>query len=246
MYKQRKVSVVLPVYNEEMNIRAAVIDFLSHPAVDEVIAVDNNSKDKSAGEIKKTRARYVHEATQGYGAALRRGMREATGDIIVTVEPDGTFRASDLDKLLAYSDDFDAVFGTRSTQGLVLPGAFMPWSVRMGNIAVGGMLHFLFGGPRITDAGCTFKLIHRAAYEKIKHSLTVDRSHFQPEFMIRVIQHKLRAVEIPVHYNRRVGSATLTGSTWRAAKVGFRMGLFIIAERLKKGVTCACLGGGKK
>lgn len=233
----------MPVYNEEMNIRRAVEDFLAHPAVDEVVAVDNNSRDKSADEIKKTKARYVKETEQGYGAALRRGLSEASGDIIVTVEPDGTFRALDLDKLLAYSDDFDAVFGTRSTEGLLLPGAFMPWPVKMGNLAVGFMIHFLFGGPTITDAGCTFKLIHRHAYEKIKHSLTVARSHFQPEFMIRVTQHKLRAVEIPVHYNRRVGAATLTGSTWRAAKVGFKMGLFILETRFREGRTCGCAKG---
>src|SRR5690242_15536486 len=137
MYLGKKVSVVFPVYNEKENIRAAIDEFLQHPAVDELIAVDNNSKDGSAEEIKKTSARYVLETTQGYGAALRRGMREAAGDLIVTVEPDGTFRAEDLDKLLVFSRDYDVVFGTRTSRNPVWsggdPGANMDFFLRMGN-----------------------------------------------------------------------------------------------------------------
>ncbi|MEK7114261.1 MAG: glycosyltransferase family 2 protein [Patescibacteria group bacterium] len=237
MYLGKKVSIVFPVYNEKENIRAAIEEFMRHPAVDEIIAVDNNSKDGSDKEIQLTSAKYVKEITQGYGAALRRGMREATGDLIITCEPDGTFRASDLDRLLVYSQEYDVVFGTRTSRNPVWsggdPGANMYFSLRLGNWAVAKLLEYLFNGPSFTDVGCTYKLIHRLSYEKIKDSFTVNGNWFSPEYMIRVLQHTLSVVEIPVQYGARIGMSKITGKVSKAIKLGFRMILFIIVERIK-------------
>lgn len=233
MYRNQKVSVVMPVYNEEENIRASIEDFFLHPSVDEVVAVDNNSSDGSAVEIKKTRATYIQEANQGYGAALKRGMSEATGDVIITVEPDGTFASADIEKLLIYSDEFSVVFGTRTSRSLIWSGANMKFALRLGNWGVAKFLEYLFNGPSLTDVGCTYKLIRRVAYEEIKHDLTVNGSWFSPEFMIRVLQHKLRSVEIPVNYRSRIGTSKITGRTWPAVKLGMKMILFITKERFK-------------
>lgn len=82
----KKVSVVFPCYNEEPNILKAIEEFFATGVIDEIIAVDNNSKDNTAAEIKKTRARYVLEKNQGYGFALRRGMYEAIGSFIFGIE----------------------------------------------------------------------------------------------------------------------------------------------------------------
>ena len=236
MYLGKKVSIVFPVYNEKENIKNAIEEFLRHPAVDEIIAVDNNSRDGSDKEIQLTSAKYVKEMTQGYGAALRRGMREATGDLIVTCEPDGTFRASDLDRLLVYSQEYDVVFGTRTSRNPVWsggdPGANMDFALRMGNWAVAKLLEYLFNGPSFTDVGCTYKLIHRRAYEKIKDSLTVDGNWFSPEYMIRVLQHQLSVVEIPVRYGARIGISKITGKRSKAIVLGFRMIRFILTERI--------------
>jgi glycosyltransferase involved in cell wall biosynthesis len=233
MYRNKKVSVVFPVYDEEENIRRAIEDFYNQPFVDEVIAVDNNSKDRSAEEIKATRAKYVSETTQGYGAALRRGMVEATGDVIVTCEPDGTFVAADIEKLLIYSDDFECVFGTRTSRSPVWSGANMGFFMRLGNWAVAKLLEYLFNGPSFTDVGCTFKLIKRQAYEKIKDQFTVNGSHFSPEFMIRVLQNDIKCVEISVRYQARIGVSKITGKTWPAVKLGFRMIGFVFKEKIK-------------
>jgi glycosyltransferase involved in cell wall biosynthesis len=237
MYLGKKVSLVFPVYNEKENIKNAIEEFLGHPAVDEIIAVDNNSKDGSDKEIQLTSAKYVKETAQGYGAAMRRGMREASGDLIVTVEPDGTFRARDLDRLLVYSQDYDVVFGTRTSRNPVWSGgesgANMDFALRMGNWAVAKLLEYLFNGPSFTDVGCSYKLIHRLAYEKIKDTLTVDGNWFSPEYMIRTLQHKLSVVEIPVHYGARIGTSKITGKRHKAIALGFRMIRFILVERCK-------------
>ncbi len=233
MYKGRTVSVVLPVYNEEENIKVAIEDFFAQPFVDEVVAVDNNSSDRSGQEIKSTRAMYVHETSQGYGAALQRGMREATCEIIVTVEPDGTFMAKDIEKLLIYAEDFEVVFGTRTSRALIWSGANMGFAIRMGNWAVAKFLEYLFNGPSLTDVGCTYKLLHRSAYERIKHRLSVNGSHFSVELMIRALQADLRTVEISVNYRQRVGTSKITGKIWKAVRLGFRMIFFILMERVR-------------
>jgi glycosyltransferase involved in cell wall biosynthesis len=232
MYNNKRVSVVMPTYNELENIKQAIEDFFSCPVVDEIIAVDNNSTDGSAEEIKKTNAKYVLEKTQGYGSALQRGMREATGDLIVTVEPDGTFIANDINKMLIYSLNFDVVFGTRTSRALILSDANMGSPLRYGNIAVAKFLEYLFKGPSLTDVGCTFKVINRASYEKIKDTLKVNGSWFSPEFMIRVLQHNIKSVEIPIHYCVRKGVSKVTGKTYKAVLLGLRMIVFIIKERI--------------
>ncbi|MCS7054567.1 MAG: glycosyltransferase [Thermoflexales bacterium] len=81
MYQGRRVSVVFPAYNEESYIRQAVEDFWIPGVVDEVVVVNNNSRDRTAEEAAKTPARVVLETKQGYGYALQRGMREASGDL---------------------------------------------------------------------------------------------------------------------------------------------------------------------
>ena len=233
MYLGKTVSVIFPVYNEEENIRSAINDFFSMPFVDEVVAVDNNSTDRSAAEIQTTRARYVRENIQGLGAALQRGLREATGQMLVIVEPDGTFVAGDLEKLLARSDELDAVFGTRTSRSLILPGANMGIGIRLGNWAVGKFIGFLFAGPSFTDAGCTFRLFNRGTYEKIRDHLHVNGSHFLVDVMIRCMQAKLRVAEVPVHYGKRIGTSKITGTLWKAARLGFRLVFYAIGQRLR-------------
>src|SRR5438094_8084038 len=76
MWQGHRVSIVFPAYNEEAGIAAAVADFGALDAVDEVLVVDNNSRDKTAEKAKAAGARVVHESRQGYGNALRRGRSE--------------------------------------------------------------------------------------------------------------------------------------------------------------------------
>jgi glycosyltransferase involved in cell wall biosynthesis len=233
MYLGKSVSIVFPVFNEAGNVKRAIEAFLAHPAVDELVAVDNNSTDGSDLEIKKTAARYVNEPVQGYGAAMQRGMGEAAGDIIVTVEPDGTFRPEDLDRFLVYGRDYEVVLGTRTARVLIWTGGDMDLPLRLGNLVVAKYLEFLFSGPSLTDVGCSYKLIHRAAYEKVKNSFAVTGWHFSPDFMMQVLIKRLSIVEIPIQFQSRVGASKLGGIRWKAILLGFRMLLFITITRLK-------------
>lgn len=227
MWHNKKVSVVFPAYNEEKYIKKAIIDFMSTNVVDEIVVVDNNSNDRTAEEAGKTKARIVKEKRQGYGWANRRGLKEATGYYIITSEPDGTFIGKDVIKLLIYSDDFDAVFGTRTSKESIWSGANMNWFLRLGNVFVAKVLEYMFNGPCLTDVGCTMKLIKRDALKKIQRKFTVGKSHFSPEFMILCIKNKIKTVEIPVNYRGRIGESKITGSFWKAFWLGIVM-LFLI------------------
>ena len=231
MHGSKTVSVVLPAFNEEGYIRPAVEDFLIGGIVDEVIVVDNNSSDRTTEEASLTRARVVHESQQGYGHALRRGLREATSDIVIMAEPDGTFLGRDVLKLLAYADDFDMVCGTRTTRELVWDQANMGWFLRMGNWTVAKLLQMLYGGPSLSDCGCTLRLMHRAALDRIRGELTVGGSHFLPEMVILALKKGLKVIEVPVNYRGRVGESKITGNIKGTLRTGFNMIALILKYR---------------
>jgi glycosyltransferase involved in cell wall biosynthesis len=232
MYGSKTVSVVLPAYNEEQHVRRAVEDFFVPGVVDEVIVVDNNSRDRTGEEAAATRARLVRETAQGYGHALRRGLREASGDLIVMAEPDGTFVGRDVLKLLAYSDDFDMVCGTRTTRELIWSQANMGWFLRIGNWSVAKLIQVLYGGPSLTDCGCTLRLVHRAALARMLGDLTVGGSHFLPEMVILGLKRGLRIIEVPVNYRGRVGESKITGSLTGTLRTGFNMIALILKCRV--------------
>lgn len=236
MYKNKKVSVCIPTYNEAKSIRGVVNGFFETGLVDEVIVVDNNALGNTKEEVAKTEAKLVHEKKQGYGFALMRGMLEAEGGIIVMCEADGTFRPVDIEKLLAYSQDFEVVLGTRTSRAAIWSGAFMPFPVRFANWLWAKFIEVLFNGPVLTDVGCTYKLISKKALEKIKplFNLSKGDGKFSPELMIWLLRRDLKIIEIPIIYKERVGISGYTGNIWKAAKLGIKMLPFIVRYKFKK------------
>jgi glycosyltransferase involved in cell wall biosynthesis len=232
MYGSRTVSVVFPAYNEGGNIRRAVEDFFLPGVVDEVIVIDNNSRDATAAEAAASPARVIAETRQGYGYALRRGLREATGDLIILAEPDGTFVGRDVLKLLAYSEDFDMVCGTRTTRELIWEQANMGWFLRVGNWTVAKLIQVLYDGPSLSDCGCTLRLIHRQALTRVIDDLTVGGSHFLPEMVILGLKRGLRIIEVPVNYRDRIGESKITGTFAGAVRTGLNMILLTLRCRL--------------
>ncbi|HOL34694.1 MAG TPA: glycosyltransferase family 2 protein, partial [bacterium] len=140
MWRDKKVSVIFPTYNEKDSIRQAIEDFFGSGFVDEIIVVNNNAIAGTDEEVKKTQAKIVYEKRQGYGYAIWKGLEQATGDLLIISEPDGTFSGRDVIKLLAYSDDFDYVIGTRTTRELIWHGANMGAFLKWGNWAVAKLL----------------------------------------------------------------------------------------------------------
>ena len=242
MWNKKTVSVVLPAYNEEQSIRDSVDSFFATKVVDEVVVVNNNSKDRTVEEAQKTRATIVHELTQGYGAALTRGLNEASGDYIILAEPDGTFDSNDVMKLLSYADDFDMVCGTRTTRELIWAEANMGWFLRLGNIVVAKWMELLHNTCSLSDCGCTLRLIHRAALQRFLPYFTVTGSHFLPEMVILARKCGLRIVEIPVNYMGRRGTSKITGTVRGTWATGINMIKVITLYRFKRVIPIAVQG----
>jgi glycosyltransferase involved in cell wall biosynthesis len=233
MWNGQSVSVILMTYAEKDSIREVIEGFCGTGVVDEIIVVNNNAQPGTAEEVDQTCARQVFEPRQGYGYASRRGLEEATGDLLVLAEPDGTFLPRDIMKLLVYSDDCDAVFGTRTTRDMIWRGANMNWFLRWGNWAVAKMVEVLFNTNHLSDVGCTYRLLTRRTLRRIREEFTVGGSHFGPELMLLTIVSGARVVEVPVNYLPRVGASSVTGDMRKAIVLGFQMIAFILRFRLK-------------
>lgn len=232
MFKGKRISVVFSTYNEKESIRQHINDLLDTGIVDEVIAVNNNAVDGTEEEINKTKAKQFFEKRQGYGWGYRRALKEATGDIIIMTEPDGTFVVKDIKKFLLYSETFDVIFGTRTTSATILKNANMGLFLKWGNWFIAKMIEILFNTTHLSDVGCTMKLIKRNALDKIQKYFTVGSSHFGPEFMLLVILKKIPFVEIPIHYGPRIGASSVTGSRWKAFVLGLIMIFLVLKYRL--------------
>ncbi|MEA3329254.1 MAG: glycosyltransferase family 2 protein [Nanoarchaeota archaeon] len=233
MWKGKRVSVVFSTYNEKDSIREFIEGLFKTGYVDEVIAVDNNAVGGTKEEILKTMAKYFYEPKQGFGWGYRRAMYESTGDLIIMSEPDSTFDSNDVIKFLAYSDNFPVVFGTRTTSIMIGEGANMGLFLKWGNFAVAKLIEFLFGTNFLSDIGCTYRLINRKAYEKIKKKFVVTGMEFNPDMMLQVIRNKINYIEIPINYLKRVGVSSATGDFKRTFVIGLQMICLIFKHKLK-------------
>jgi len=232
MWSDKIVSVILPTYNEKDSIYTCINEFFNTGVVDEIVVVNNNAVAGTSEEVKKTKAREVFEPKQGYGYAIRRGLREVSGDLIVISEPDGTFSGHDIRKLLAYSEDFDAVLGTRTTSVLIWKGSNMGIFLKWGNWAVAKMMEFLFNTTTLTDVGCTMRLIKKNMLDKIIDKFTIGGSHFGVEMTLLIILNKIKFIEIPINYKPRIGESSVTGSKIKTFILGITMIWTILKYRI--------------
>ena len=158
---------------------------------------------------------------------MKSGIKQSESDIIITCEPDLTFSHLDIYKFLSYLNDFDCVFGTRTSKSMIEVGAKMNPYLRYGNIFVAKILEYLFKGPSLTDVGCSYKAFKKNSIKHICNNLNVSGSHFQPELMIKLIQNKNKIIEIPVFYLKRKGYSKITYNFSSSLIVAINMLLLI-------------------
>jgi glycosyltransferase involved in cell wall biosynthesis len=240
-WRGSRISVVFPTYNERESIRAAILDFAATDVVDEILVINNNAAPGTSDEVlaamaeltNGTLVREIYEPRQGYGFAIQRGMREASGDYIVVSEPDGTFLGRDTFKLLAYVDDFDVVYGSRTARTFIWRGANMGAFLRWGNWAVAKLMEFTFNSTNLTDVGCTMRLVRREALAKLMNEFTIGGSAFGPEMMLLSLLHRLRVIQIPVNYLPRIGVSSVTGDVRKALVLGLWMIGLVLRYRVR-------------
>jgi glycosyltransferase involved in cell wall biosynthesis len=223
MWRGRSVSVVLPTYNEKDSIAKVIRGFEDLGVVDEIVVVNNNAAPGTSDEVARTSAREVLEATQGYGAAIRRGLREATGDLLCVCEPDGTFEPDDLFKLLTYTSESDFVVGSRTVSTFIWTGANMAWSLQFGNWAVAKLIEASFNTTSLSDVGCTFRVVTKELVRELEPDFRHTGSAFGLEMLLLATRRHVRVVQIPVNYLPRVGESSVTGDFRKTVRLGLTM-----------------------
>jgi hypothetical protein len=163
------------------------------------------------------------EPRQGYGAAIRRGIAETETDLVCICEPDGTFEPADLTKLLAYSDDFDFVYGSRTMRDFIWEGANMGPFLRWGNWGVAKLIEVLFNTASLTDVGCTMRLAPGPELRRLQPFFTVEDGAFGPEMLMLSIIAEWRIVQLPVNYRPRRGHPGTTENPTVAIRIGLQM-----------------------
>ena len=107
--QNKKISLVVPVYNEEENLENFLNEVKKIQVFDEILVVDNNSTDKSKEIIQNSNVTYLFEKIQGYGAALYTGLKNCKNDLICLIEPDGSFDPKEIENFIPYLNDYDCV-----------------------------------------------------------------------------------------------------------------------------------------
>ena len=226
----KRVTVALTAYNDEESIGEAVKDFLASPFVRSLIVVSNASTDNTMQIASDAGAVTINEPKQGYGRCVYRCFQEALAhdetELIVLCEGDMTFRAADIEKLLAYAPHADIVNGTRTVERLRAHTTQLSTFMFYGNLFTGKLLEAKhLGRSTLTDVGTTYKLCRRDALQRLMPQLDpVINLEFNAYFLDCALAYGLTVVECPVTFHPRWGESKGGNvNNLRALTVGLRM-----------------------
>ena len=208
-----RVTIVIPAKDEARNV-AWVLRRLP-PGIDEVILVDGHSTDDTIAVARAVRPDVVvaTERGPGKGAAMRTGMDMATGDIIVTIDADGSMDPRELDRYVEAARDADLVKGSRfAAEGGTDDMSPIRW---LGNGLLLGLVNLLYGA-RLTDLCYGYCAVRKSALPAL--ALRSDGFEIETEMTVRALRAGLRVGEVPsFELPRRYGTSHLRAFTdgWR-------------------------------
>ena len=212
----RKLSILIPAYNEASTLAALVerVRTVELPLEREIILVDDGSTDGTADIARSladsaTRVLF-HERNRGKGAALRTALAQANGDFVLVQDADLEYDPKDYARLLEPLLDgrADAVYGSRFLGG---PHRVLLFWHYLGN-AFFTLLTNLLYNVNLTDMGVCYKAFRTEALRAIP--LESDRFGFEPEVTAKACKRRLRLYEVPISYSGRT-YAEGKKITWR-------------------------------
>ncbi len=199
----QKITILIPVYNEKKSLLEILdaVEKVDFGLEKEIILIDDFSTDGTRDLYQNIRHKVIlHECNQGKGAALRTGLQQATGDIIIIQDADTEYNPEDYKALVEKIKDnsADVVYGSRLLDRRNRKN-FLPLSY-IGNITLSFLTKLLFR-VNITDMETCYKAFRADFIKNVK--IESDRFDFEPEITAKVLKEGARFTELPISYNAR-------------------------------------------
>lgn len=218
------ICVIIPALDEERAIGRVLADVPDW--VDRIVVADNGSRDRTADIARAAGAAVVSEREPGYGAACLAGIAACgDADIVVFLDGDYSDHPEEMHVLVdpIATGGADMVIGSR-VLGEREAGALTPQQ-RFGNWLATRLIRLIWG-TRYSDLG-PFRAIRTTSLARLAMA---DRTYgWTVEMQIKAAMHRLRAVEVPVRYRRRIGVSKISGTIKGTIKAGWKI-LSIIAR----------------
>lgn len=227
MMPRPKIITIIPAYNEEKTIWQVIREV--KPYSDEILVIDDGSRDRTR-EIAAAEGAIVipNVINRGLGVTIRRGYQAAlqrNADIVVQIDADGQYTASDIPKLIApiVNNQADMVIASRFRGGI----ESMPFGNRLGN-QIGTLITSFVAGKRISDAQSGYRAMRRELLEEI---IPMSKKTYVQEMIIRSVKEGWRVREVPSFFKKRKsGPSRLIPSLTGYARKAFTIIIQLVRE----------------
>ena len=223
-----KLSIVIPVYNEERTIRELLARVAALPIFKEIVVVDDHSTDSTPAILSELSAarelKVIYKPLNaGKGAALRTGFRHVTGDVVAVQDADLEYDPRDLLKLLPplVNGEAEVVYGSRFLHEVP---ADKSWLHRFGNWSLTSASN-CFTGLRITDMETCHKAFRRELIQSVE--IRQNRFGFEPEVTAKLARRGAKFQEVPISYaarsyreGKKIGVRDLFNALWCIVRYG--------------------------
>ena len=198
-----KLSVVMPIYNERATLRAVIERILAVPLEIDLLCIDDGSTDGSVEILRECEARYpqmrvfLQPRNMGKGAALRRGISEATGDFVIVQDADLEYDPADYHRLLEplCASRADLVYGSRFLGAG--PHRVLYFWHSVGNWLL-TLVSNCFTNINLSDMETCYKMFRREVIQSIP--IEENRFGFEPEITVKIARRNLRIYEVGISY----------------------------------------------